>query len=140
MGLIGEILDFPSIRVSEFNINSLKRICNYLEIKTIFIFSNSWANGYIEEESDKPEQKLIKKLNNLQGLKCKIYINTIGGTELYDKKSFAQNGYKLSFIRMQNITYPQYSSVFLPNLSIIDILMFNTKEQIKKMLDQYELI
>jgi len=140
LGLIGEILDFPSIRVSEFNINSLKRICNYLEIKTIFIFSNSWANGYIEEESDKPEQKLIKKLNNLQGLKCKIYINTIGGTELYDKKSFAQNGYKLSFIRMQNITYPQYSSVFLPNLSIIDILMFNTKEQIKKMLDQYELI
>ncbi len=140
LGLVKEILDFSGKGVSEFNINQLQKICDYLEIKTVFILSKSWDNNYVEEENDSPEQKLIKKLKNLQGIICENYINAIGGMELYSKKEFAEKGIELNFLKMKNISYEQFSSGFVPYLSIIDVLMFNTKGQIKELLNQFELV
>ena len=34
---------------------------------------------------------------------------------------------------MNNIQYKQFNNKFVPNLSIIDVMMFNSLEQIKKM-------
>lgn len=140
LGLINDIFDFPGAGVSEFNLNQLQKICDYLEIKTVFILSKSWNNNYVEEENDSSEQKLIKKLKNLQALNCENYINPIGGIELYSKKTFAEKGIELNFLKMKNITYEQFSTDFVPNLSIIDVLMFNTKDQIMKLLNQFELV
>lgn len=140
LGLINDIFDFPGAGVSEFNLNQLQKICDYLEIKTVFILSKSWNNNYVEEENDSSEQKLIKKLKNLQTLNCENYINPIGGIELYSKKTFAEKGIELNFLKMKNITYEQFSKGFVPYLSIIDVLMFNTKDQIMKLLNQFELV
>ena len=38
------------------------------------------------------------------------------------------------------ITYRQFGDAFEPNLSIIDVMMFNPVEEIKKMLCDFELI
>ena len=68
------------------------------------------------------------------------YINSIGGIELYDKEVFSQNDINLSFLKSSEISYKQFNNEFVSNLSIIDILMFNDKEQIKEMLTMHELI
>ena len=68
-----------------------------------------------------------------------VYINPIGGTELYDKKEFINEGIELQFIKADSIQYTQYNNSFIPNLSIIDVMMFNSKREIKKMLEHYSL-
>ena len=68
------------------------------------------------------------------------YINSIGGQELYDKNSFSKSGITLNFLSPQTIEYKQFNNEFVPNLSIIDIMMFNSKEEIKGMLKKFVLI
>ena len=73
-------------------------------------------------------------------LKAKYYINAIGGKELYSKEKFTENGLSLFFIKSKPIVYPQFKNQFVPWLSIIDVMMFNSKEKISKMLLEYELL
>lgn len=113
---------------------SLKEICDYLEINTDIVMSSSL------DKCNKLKSK--EKIINI----CKIlggdeYINPIGGKNLYSKQTFRDNGIKLSFIKSDyNIKYHQFKDEFVPNLSIIDVLMFNSKYDIQNMLNLYELI
>lgn len=68
------------------------------------------------------------------------YINPIGGVDLYSKDIFIQHGIDLSFIKSGDVIYKQFNNEFVPWLSIIDVLMFNSPEEINKMLDVYQLI
>ena len=76
---------------------------------------------------------------------CKLfnadtYINAIGGLNLYDSMNFQNNGIKLLFLNSFKIHYKQFSSNFIQNLSIVDVLMFNNINEISGMLSQYNLI
>ena len=56
------------------------------------------------------------------------------------KKVFYQNNIRLRFLESNEITYKQFNNEFIPNLSIIDILMFNSKDEIRNMLIQFEML
>lgn len=68
------------------------------------------------------------------------YINAIGGLELYSKDDFSKKGVMLNFLKPATIHYSQFQESFVPWLSIIDIMMFNSVEDIRKMIFKYELI
>ncbi len=72
--------------------------------------------------------------------KANHYINPIGGLELYQKEVFEEQGMQLNFIKSKPVQYPQLKNDFVPWLSIIDVLMFNSVEQIQTFLDSYELV
>ena len=59
---------------------------------------------------------------------------------LYTYSQFKRHGIRLGFIKTQNICYKQFWHDFMPNLSIIDVIMFNSKEDIQKMLQQYSIL
>ena len=67
------------------------------------------------------------------------YYNAIGGQQLYSKEDFARQGIQLSFLDTRPIRYAQGSGGFQPNLSILDVLMYNPKEQVQEMLREYDL-
>jgi hypothetical protein len=67
------------------------------------------------------------------------YINPPGGIELFDKGKFEQSKIKLSFIHPELKPYSQRRDTFEPGLSIIDVLMFNSPEEVKAMLNNYTL-
>lgn len=123
----------PCTNISKLNIDLTNKICNYLNINTeMHISSEIEKDSYL-----KGDDKVI----NI----CKImggdhYINPIGGIELYQKEKFLESGIKLNFLKMNEINYHQGKGEFIPNLSIIDVLMFNSKEQIQAMLEEYELM
>ena len=50
------------------------------------------------------------------------------------------NGIELKFLKSDLVPYKQFANDFVPGLSIIDVLMFNSVEEIKRMLNQYELV
>jgi len=67
-----------------------------------------------------------------------IYVNPIGGIELYSNISFRSEGITLQFLRMKPIKYQQFGYEFVPFLSIIDVMMFNSVGKIVAMLSQYD--
>ncbi len=112
--------------------NSLEEICNYLDVKTEFLESSK-----LHYDSNLKAQKKIIAI--AKSLGATSYYNLPGGKDLYDKKDFDEQKIKLKFINSEEIKYPQFSNNFLPNLSIIDVLMFNSKEEIKNYLIKLQL-
>ena len=120
--------------VSIFVTNSLQRCCDYIGIDTPFSYSSDLS---VNSEL-KGEQRIIE-INRVVG--SKHYVNPVGGIDLYHEKTFAENNLKLSFLKSHDIHYTQFQkNDFIPNLSIIDVLMFNSKEQIHAFLYEYDLI
>jgi hypothetical protein len=73
-------------------------------------------------------------------LGAKKYINTIGGTNLYANKAFSALGTDLNFIIPKPLSYQQFNSPFVPWLSIVDVMMFNSIDQINLYLMDFELV
>ena len=114
-------------------LESILWLKEYLNIETCILKSSE-----IEKDTQfKGQDKVIDIVKHLDG---EQYINAIGGIELYDKEIFKNNGIDLKFIKMKDIKYKQYNNEFVPNLSIMDVLMFNPPEKIREMLDDYELL
>ena len=119
-------------KIADLNYNSILEINKYLKINTNIILSSSLS----KDNSLKAQDKVIH-INKLLG--SDTYINAIGGQELYDREEFKREGIELKFLKMNDIKYTQFKNEFVPNLSIIDVMMFNSKMEIKEMLNKYEL-
>ena len=133
MQLLDEILDFPDKNLARFLYHSFSVILNYLDVQTELIMSSS-VN---KDNSLKGQDKILDICRVLQADR---YINAIGGQELYDYEDFIQNEIELKFLKPNKITHLQYKNDSVPNLSIIDVLMFNGKENTKSLLNEYALV
>lgn len=69
-----------------------------------------------------------------------IYYNPFGGQELYDRATFASAGVELRFIKPGEPRYRQFRCEFVPHLSILDVLMFNDRETVRKFLADFEVV
>lgn len=121
-----------NINLFEFIYFSINQVCNLLQIETNIIKSSKVEIDHLL----KGEDKIIAICNSLN---ADMYINAIGGKELYSKDRFKQNNIDLKFIRTRKIEYKQFSYEFIPWLSIIDVLMYNGVERTKNMLYEYDL-
>ena len=131
--LIKDIFNFEEENLAKFIGNSLIQISDYFGIDADLIYSSE-----IEKKTTlKGQEKIIDICKSLGADK---YINAIGGQDLYDENSFSREGLGLYFINMLPFEYKQYDNEFIPNLSIIDVLMFNSKKDIIQFLNMYELI
>ena len=119
--------------ISNLAINSIKIIMNYLHITTQLKISSELKPTNLFSGQDRVLE-ICKQFN------AQTYINPIGGIELYSKNDFMKENINLYFIRTNNILYKQFTDHFTPNLSIIDVLMFNSPESINEILDDYTLI
>jgi hypothetical protein len=131
--LIESIFNTNEENLFDFIFHSLKIITEYLEIKTEFIVSSSISIDHSLKSQDKVIA-ICKELNSTR------YINPIGGTELYSEDTFNKNDLQLNFIKSNTIEYQQFDNDFIPWLSIIDVMMFNSVYDVRLMLNQYELL
>ncbi len=131
--LIEGLLNTEKSIFSEIIFENLTQVCQYLEIKTEIIPSSR-----IYQNTDLKAQERIIDICVQE--KTDTYINPIGGLELYDKAAFQAIGKELFFIKSKAIRYKQFKNEFVPWLSIIDILMFNSPEHISTLLNDYELV
>lgn len=131
--LIEKIILNKELNISTFIFTSLIDINVYLEIDT-----------FIEHSSAKYNTKHLKAEQKIVSIcireKATTYINPIGGTELYSKQLFKDNNIDLFFLKTEEIIYNQNCSNFTPWLSIIDVMMFNSRSDIKEMLNKYLLV
>ncbi len=122
--LLEKIMSNNESNLFKFIYNSLMVICEYLEIKTEFIISSSVPVNH----SLKSQEKVIAICNLLN---AQQYINPFGGISLYSRATFQKHNVALNFIETVPFEYAQFSNEFMPNLSIMDVLMFNSKDKVK---------
>jgi predicted secreted protein len=106
--------------IADLTLDSMKEFCDYLDIKTEFKVSS-------QLDYTKTDDKSINLINICKSESCDHYINPIGGVELYDKTFFKERGIKLNFIQGKG------------SLSIIDVCMNKSKEEIKESLSDFNL-
>ena len=100
--------------VCDFNVALLKEVCAYLRINTPI---ELLSEGKIHYE--KPQQ---------------------ADESFFHEEKYQKAGVKLCFQKMDLQEYPQKGNPFEPGLSILDVMMFNSVEEIQNMMDAYTLI
>lgn len=68
------------------------------------------------------------------------YINPPGGQSFFDKSKYDKNNIKLEFLEINLHEYSQKRPDFESGLSVIDVMMFNSPEEISTMLDDYKIL
>ena len=68
------------------------------------------------------------------------YHNLIGGKDLYSFDDFRAHGLELAFVEPIPYAYSQNCSEFVFGLSIIDVIMNNSVQDIQTVLDSYRLL
>lgn len=131
--MVEKILKNAERHVHTLCANSIMSVFSYLDINKQFKFSS-------DLEYDRALPAADKLIAMAALLNSKDYINSPGGKALYKKEYFSDKGVNLSFIEIQSVTYEQGKADFVPYLSMIDVLMWNSKEQVKELLTQYELV
>jgi hypothetical protein len=113
--------------------HSLTATAGYLEIATPIVVSSTVPIDH----ALKAEQKVLAIC---RAAGADRYINAIGGRELYSKPAFAAEGVELAFLQSRPVEYRQYDDPFVPGLSIVDVMMFNSRDAVRAMLGAYDLV
>lgn len=133
MDLVKRVLLNPPESISDLAVRSIIEVSKYLKFQTDFeICSKSYANASLSG------QDRVLDICKQEG--ANTYINPINGMKLYSPSDFLEEEIELHFIKTNNIVYEQFSDEFVPFLSIIDVLMFNDKEKVLNMLNDFELV
>lgn len=122
-----EILQYKDRNLFAFIRHSIEVCCRYLGIATPLLVSSA-----IESQSALRGAERVMSI--CEQLGADRYTNPIGGLELYRPNDFAARGITLRFLRSRPDPYPQGGAAFQPYLSIIDVMMFNSKDEISAIL------
>ena len=131
--LLGRLVNYPSVRLDEFLLNSVREIVRYLSLEVEIV-----ATSRIYKNADLKGPERI--LNICLREHADIYINSIGGLELYDRASFQEKGMQLYLLRPRPVSYPQGKDEHVPWLSILDVLMFNEPPAVRQLLAEMDLV
>ena len=130
--LLENILMYENNNLFSYIHNSIIDICRHLDINTKICLSSE----VLIDHDLKNQDKVIALC---QANNATIYINTSGGIDLYSKEVFDGAGLQLNFIKALPYEYAQFGNEFVPWLSIIDMLMFNSVALIKTQIKNYEI-
>ncbi|MCR5795974.1 MAG: WbqC family protein [Solobacterium sp.] len=131
--LMDRMLSFEGDNLADFLYQSICLVCDYLQIRTRIIRTSDF-------EQDPGLRFTDRIYDYCRQMGADTYHNLIGGTKLYSFEEFEAQGLKLAFIETIPVPYHQSSDSFEFGLSILDIIMQNSVEDIRQMLKSYRLI
>ena len=131
--LLEKIYQYEDKSLGAFMMHSFQVVLDYLDINTKLVLSSTIAKDNSLRGKDK-----VKHICQL--LSADTYYNAIGGQELYDKNDFKADGVDLYFVQTNLTPYAQLGNEFVPGLSMIDVLMFNSPTEVKQLLTNYKLV
>lgn len=132
--LLERVMQCGERNLFRFIHHSIISVCRHLGLATEFRISSSIAIDHGLKGQD-------KVLALCEAVGASTYVNAIGGMELYSRATFGGRGIELKFLQSKSFEYLQFGNAFVPWLSIVDVMMFNSPERIVEVLgDGYELI
>lgn len=118
--------------IDEMAISSLVAVCKYLNLEI----------NYDRTSKADPDSQGKEKCERLASITKTLgfsnYVNVIN--DMYDKETFKTKGVNLFFNDHKIKSYNQFGKPFVSHLSIIDVLMFNSIRDAKKLMLSYHII
>jgi len=134
LNLLEAVLVPQPASIGDLAWQSVSAVSAYLRLDTRLVPTSIIYDNSILRKADRLIDICLKEAAN-------TYINAIGGIDLYSQDEFARAGIALRFIKTAAIEYPQCGQGdFVPNLSIVDALMNNSPDAVKKILDRHVLV
>ncbi|MBS4096582.1 MAG: WbqC family protein [Sulfuricella sp.] len=131
-GLLESVVNYSSTRLDEFLLYSIREVVAYLAMEVeIADTSRIYQNAHLKGQE--------RILDICRQERADIYVNSIGGVDLYDRAAFSQHGLTLHFLRSRSIGYSQGKAGQVAGLSMLDVLMFNEPEAVRRLLAEYDL-
>lgn len=131
--VIENIIRHEADSLSDYLAYQLQTLATFMGLKTEFVVtSRHYGNDSLAG------QARILDICKREG--ATTYINPQNGLALYDREDFSQQGVNLKFLMPVAIEYKQFGSTYVPWLSIIDVMMFNSTSQLDRLLTRYELV
>ncbi len=132
--IVESVLTAKTAKISELAIESIHRVAEYLELDTSLLISSQSFPGTDDLQGEERIIALCKENH------ANHYVNLPDGKKYYKKEDFTKEEIHLHFIKPEIVIYKQFNDDFIPRLSIIDVLMFNSVEETQQQLGQYQLI
>lgn len=129
--LIEKVLAERPQKLATLAMNSIMEVSSYLGLKSQFVSSTIYNNTHLHGQD--------RVLDICEQENCHTYTNAPGGVDLYDAARFTARGMELRFVVPQAGPYAQLGNPFVPNLSVIDAIMFNDRTKLSDMLLRYSL-
>jgi hypothetical protein len=114
----------------DVNVCALSIFCDYLGIT--FNYSILSRTPILLPEIQHPGQWALEIAD---AFSADIYINPPGGRSIFKNTEWEDRSIKLGFTKMVSFFYSTKNYIFIEHLSIIDILMWNSPEDVKSYLD-----
>jgi hypothetical protein len=121
--------------VASFNVRALRALQELLGLRTQLVLASE--RGY--PRGSTAQERVIRICVEEGGTR---YVNPIGARSLrlYDQAAFSAAGLELSYLSTNAyIRYDQNGGPFVSDLSIIDVLMFNSPARTRELLDHFVL-
>jgi WbqC-like protein family len=124
--LINECLSIGTPFLSPLNVAMLEKVCQYMGIpfKYSYFSEMNLELGTVKDPGD--WALLIAK-----AIGAKEYVNPPGGRSIFDPSKFEKAGIKLTIRNLAPIEYECKGYEFVPGLSIIDVLMWNSPDKVR---------
>jgi hypothetical protein len=119
--------------IAAIDTTGLSAVADILGINFYFLRSSSL--GEVFSETAPAEEKV---LDICEAIGAKEYWNLPGGKNLYDEKRFEKAGIRLRFSEAPPLRYACNGYEYIPNLSILDVLMWNKANVVKEYLDAHK--
>jgi len=130
--IVERVVGGPFTRIADMARASLREVCGYLGVEVAIVDSSSaYGNAHLKGRD--------RVIDTCCAERASDYVNAIGGRALYSPDAFLAHGIRLHFVDTAPIEYPQFGGPFVPSLSVIDLLMFNTLNGARELLTRYEL-
>jgi len=133
-GLVEQVLNRKFESLADLASESVQATWAYLGLEKKFYQSSQLS---VSEDFGRAERliEITKSLGESS------YINAVNGQELYEKGFFKENGIDLHFLKPNLNPYLQGSTKeFVNGLSMIDVLMWNNKEEVVQLVEDSQLI
>ena len=122
--------------LSKFLGATLLKTAEVLEIKTKIIFIDD-----LDLKVDEIEHPGQWAVEISKALDASTYINLPAGHRIFKNKEFYLNNIDLLYLRSNLSAYRQFTDNFVPGLSIIDAMMWNSKDALMAMIkNDFELL
>lgn len=124
--------------ISDLSVASVEIILKYLSIeKKTFKMSELINNPPYELA---PDEWGIYACRFFEADGIDTFTNAPGGKEFYDTEKYRNSGLNIEFLQNNLRAYDQGLDTFAEGLSIIDVLMFNTVDEVRDMIEDYRVL
>lgn len=119
----------------DLNNITIKHTCEYLGISyEETIFSQS---GLVLPKINHPGSWALEIAT---ALGATHYLNPVAGKSLFKDAEFKQRGIKLEFLETHRYSYDTYPFKFVEDLSVIDVMMWNSAEEIRSIINNFSIL